>query len=91
MLNSFGEMCFLEESKKKIQENSNFEIFESNLYMKSGSMSLINASDTMEVQLNQGQHSAKVDPGHYKSMLLVCLLSKEGLLGEKTYLDHSII
>ena len=37
MLNSFGEMCFLEETYK----NSNFEIFESAFYMKSGSMPLI--------------------------------------------------
>ena len=40
LLNAFGEMCFLEESYKKMQTNSNSEIFESALYMKSGSKPL---------------------------------------------------
>ena len=35
-------MCFLEESYKKMQKNSNLDIFESALYVKSGSMPLIN-------------------------------------------------
>ena len=35
--NSFGEMCFLEESYEKMQKNSNFENFESTFYSKSGS------------------------------------------------------
>ena len=32
-----GKYASLEKSYKKIQKNSNFEIFESTLYMKSGS------------------------------------------------------
>ena len=43
MLKPFGELCFLEEHYKKMQKakKSNFKIFESALYMKSGSMPLI--------------------------------------------------
>ena len=38
--NSFGEMCFLEESLWKDARNSNFDNFEIAVYSKSGSMSL---------------------------------------------------
>ena len=46
LLNSFGEMSFSEVlckqmPKKKKKKKSNFEIFQSTLYMKSGSMPLI--------------------------------------------------
>ena len=38
--NSFGEICFLEESYEKMQKLSTFEHFESTLYSESGSMPL---------------------------------------------------
>ena len=38
LLNSFGEMYFLEENYKNKCKNSNFDIFESTFYMKSGSI-----------------------------------------------------
>ena len=44
LLNSFGEMCFLEEELQKDAKKSKFDNFESALYMKSGSMPLMYSS-----------------------------------------------
>ena len=51
----FGEMSFLEESYKKMQKNSNFEIYESVLYMKFESMPF-NFSSTVSMIWNYQRH-----------------------------------